>query len=114
MVSGIALALVAGSFANSAFGYQAVQEAYAIAAGGAEDALLQITRNNQFAAPSGYSVAVGSSTATVAVTQGSPSSGYDTILSQGSVSLWTRKVQVVVAVNPTTGQASVVSWSEVQ
>jgi len=111
---GIALAIITAAFVNSVYGYQSSQQAEAVATAGVEDALLQLDRNNQFSNTSGYPFSVGSTTATVVVTQSSPSFGSATVLSQATVRLWTRKVQVVVVIGSVTGQVSVVSWGEVQ
>lgn len=113
LAAGISLALITASFVDSGYGYQASEQAEAIATAGAEDALLQLARDSEFSS-GGYAFAVGSSTATVTVTQNSPSSGYVTVLSDASVSLHIRKTEVVLSVNPTTGQSSIVSWNEVQ
>jgi hypothetical protein len=111
---GIALALITAAFVNSTYGYQTSEQAEAVATAGAEDALLQITRNNQFSTSGSYSLPVGSSTATISVTQNSPSTGLDTVISQATAGLRIRKIQVVVSINPATGQSSIVSWNEVQ
>lgn len=112
--TGIAIALITVSFVSSTYGYQASEQAEAAATTGAEDALLQLARNNEFSNTVGYLLAAGSTTATVTVTQNSPSFGFTTIVSQAMVALRIRKVQVVVAENPATGQGSVVSWNEVE
>lgn len=114
LAAGTALALVTASFVGSGYGYQASEQAEGVATAGAEDALLQLARNNQFSNTGGYSFAVGSSTATVTVTQNSPSSGFVTVVSATTISLHIRKIQVILSENPTTGQTTVVSWNEVQ
>lgn len=114
MATGISIAIVTSSFVNSTYGYRLSQQSESVALAGVEDALLQLARNNQLNNTSGYSLSVGSSTATVTVTQSSPSAGFTTILSQATVSQQTRKIKVIVSVNATTGQPSVVSWSAVQ
>lgn len=112
---GITLAVVFNSVIDTAYGYRALTQAQAVATSGAEDALLQLDRNSNFtAAPPGYSVAVGSSTATVTVAAGAPSAGFDTITSAATVAGRVRKVSVVVAVNASTSQVSIVSWQIVQ
>ena len=114
LVAGTALAVVTASFVDSSYGFQSSQQAQSVATAGVEDALLQLARNNQFANTGGYSIAVGSSTATVTVTQSSPSAGFATILSQATISLRVKKLQVVVSINTITGQTSIVSWTAVQ
>ena len=111
--AGIAIALFTAAFVDSTAGYQSSEQAEAAAIAGVEDALLQIARNSQFSS-SGYALGVGSSTATIVVNQNTPSSGFDTIVSQSTISLRTRKLQVVVSLNGTTGQTNVVSWTEIQ
>ncbi len=113
LAAGVALALITASFVNSTYGMRAATSAEAAATAGAEDGLLQLSRNSQFGNSSGYiySFAVGSSTATVTVTQ--PSGGFATVLSSATVSLRTKKIQVVVSVNPATGQLDMVSWKEI-
>ncbi len=110
---GITLAFLANSFIDTGYGYQASTQAEAVATSGAEDALLQLNRSGS-GAPSSYSVPVGSSTASVTITQGSPSAGLVTILSTATVSSRTRKINVVAALNASTTKVSVVSWAEIQ
>jgi len=109
----VTLAFLVNSFIDTGYGYQALTQAEGVASSGAEDALLQIDRG-VFTSNTSYSVPVGSNTASVTVTLASPSTGYDTILSSATVSNRTRKVNVIVAVNASTSQASVVSWTDVQ
>lgn len=111
---GVTLALVTVSFINSTYGYQATQQAESAATAGAEDALLQLARNNTFSNIVGYSLAAGSSTATITVNQNTPSVNFITVLSIATVSLRTRKIQVILSLNATTGQTSVLSWKDVQ
>lgn len=110
---GITIAFLANSFIDTGYGYRASTQAEAVATSGAQDALLQLDRNSGFSS-SGYGVGVGSSTATVTVTQSSPSAGFVTVLSTATVSNRTRKINVVLSVNATTSQTSVVSWAEIQ
>lgn len=112
LAAGIVLALIILSFVDTSYGFKASQTAEAAAVAGAEDALLQIARNNTFAS-TGYSLVSGGTTATVVATQNSPS-GYITVLSTATVGNRTRKVNVVLSTNSVTGQASVVSWNEIQ
>jgi hypothetical protein len=107
---GLTLAFLASSFIDTGYGYQASVQAEAIAASGAQDALLQLDRNAGFST-GGYVVSVGSSTAAVSVTN---SGGTATILSVATVANRTRKVSVVAAISASTSQVSVVSWQIVQ
>jgi hypothetical protein len=111
---GVTLAFLVNSYVDTTYGYQALVSAQAVAISGAEDALLQFNRNGSSWNPGTYSVVVGSSTATVTVTQNSPATGEDTIVSYGTVSLRTGKVSVVAAVNASTSAVNVISWQQVQ
>jgi uncharacterized protein (UPF0333 family) len=110
---GITIAFLAGSFVDSGFGYQAEAQAAGAATSGAEDALLQLDRNSNFATSS-YSLAVGSTTAVISVTQGAPSANFVTVLSAATVSSHTQKINVVLSRNAFTGQMTVVSWQAIQ
>jgi hypothetical protein len=114
-VGGLLIAFFAASSVDTGYGVAAEFNAEAAATAGAEDGLLQLDRNAQFSNTSGYSVSAGSSTtATVTVTQNTPSTGLATILSVATVSGHTKKIDVVVSENASTEQVSVVSWTEVQ
>jgi hypothetical protein len=119
ILTGVTLALFASAFVDSGYGYQASAQAQAVATAGVEDALLQLNRNADFpcstADASGYTIPVGSSTATVTVSQSCPTtSGYATILSVAIVSGRTSKLSVVASVNASTSQVGVVSWTPIQ
>ena len=114
-VAGILVAFLALSGVDTGYGAAASFKAEAAATAGAEDGILQLDRNAAFSNTSGYSVSSASSTtATVTVTQNSPSSGLATILSVATVSGHTKKINVVVSENAVTGQVNVVSWADVQ
>ena len=114
-VGGLLIAFFAASSVDTGYGVAAEFNAEAAATAGVEDGLLQLDRNAQFSNTSGYSVSAGSSTtATVTVTQNTPSTGLATILSVATVSGHTKKIDVVVSENASTEQVSVVSWTEVQ
>jgi len=114
-VAGLLIAFFAASSIDTGYGVAASFNAESAATAGAEDGLLQLDRNPQFSNPSGYSVSVGTSTtATVTVTQNSPASGEATILSAATVSLHTKKVQVIVSENSSTQDINIVSWTEIQ
>ena len=109
---GVTLAFLANSFVDTGYGYRASVSADAVATAGAQDALLQLDRNSSFSS-GGYSVVVGSSTATVTVSS-STSAGIVTIASTATVSNHTRKLTVLASVNSTTGQVTVTSWQATQ
>jgi hypothetical protein len=111
VLMGVTIAFFAESFVNSAYGFQAAERAQAVAYAGALDALMQLDRNKDFSSPGGYSVNVGSNSATVTVTQ-DVSNSKVTITSSATVNFRQRKVVVVASVNSTTGQIFVVSWSQ--
>ncbi len=108
-VIGVLLAFFAGALVDSSSGYQASVTAQAAAISGAQDALLQLDRNPDFSA-GGYALAVGSTTATVSVTQNAPSAYLITVSSSAIVSGRTGKINVVVAENASTSQMTIVSW----
>ncbi len=119
LLIGVTLTFIAVSFIDMGYGYQAVVQAESIANSGAEDALLQLDRNIAFGNTGGYTyvLPVGSSTANVTVTQNNtgfasnPGVGLTaTILSSASVANRTRNVTVIVALNATTSQVTVMSW----
>jgi hypothetical protein len=111
---GITLAFLATSFIDSGYGFNESVIAESAAASGAQDALLQLERNPTFSNTGGYSLIVGSTTATVTVTQSSPSAGFITILSKATNVGHVKKVNVVLGVNSTTDQMNIVSWQETQ
>lgn len=114
-VVGVLIAFLALSYVDTGYGTVAALNAEAAATSGAEDGLLQLDRDTAFSNTSGYSVSTGTSTtATVTVTQNTPSSGLATILSVATVSGHTKKISVIAAENPVTGQISIVSWADVQ
>ena len=107
---GVTVAFLAASFLNSGYGFQAANRAMAVATAGAEDALMILARNKDFTSVSPYSVPVGGDSASVTVAQNSPVVGQAKIISSSSAFFQQRKIQVVVSINGTTGQATVVSW----
>ncbi len=115
-VAGLLIAFFAASSLDTGYGVAAAFSAESAATAGAEDGLLQLDRNSVFSNPSpGYTVSgTSSATATVTITQSSPSAGLATILSTATVSGHTKKINVVVSENATTGQINIVSWTEIQ
>lgn len=113
-LAGITLAFLATSFVDSGYGLNASVSAEAVAASGAQDAMLQLQRNPGFSNTGGYSLAVGSTTATVTVNQNTPSTGFITILSKATVMGHVKKVNVVLSENASTTQLTMISWQEIQ
>ncbi|MFH1246260.1 MAG: hypothetical protein V1489_00605 [Candidatus Liptonbacteria bacterium] len=108
IIIGVGLVYLVSSFLNSSFGYQSAERALAAASSGTNDAMLRLVRNKDFQS-SGYSIAVGSYSATVAVSQDNPVPGEATIVSQSVVSNYKRKVKTVVSVDQVTGEISILS-----
>ena len=117
-VVGITLVFSTNSFLTSQYGFRSAGTAEATATAGVQDALLKLDRNAAFATagtpPGNYLLTVGSTTATVSVTQNSPSANYITVLSQATVSVSTKKVQVILLENASTSALTITSWQEVQ
>ncbi len=115
-IVGILVAFLAASFVDTGYGLSASVEAQNAAQSGVQDAMLQLGRNPipWVPSPDPYTLAVGSSTATVTVTQNSPSAGEVTVLSAATVANRTRKIQVVLENNASTSQWSVISWQQAQ
>lgn len=111
-LAGFAVAFFASSFVDSSYGYQASAEAEAAAMSGAEDALLQLDRNANFATSS-YSLVVGSTTATINVAQNTPSTNFVSVSSTATVAGRVREISVILSKNSSTSQMTVVSWQEV-
>jgi hypothetical protein len=108
---GVTIAFFASTFVDSGFGYQASAQAYAAAASGVQDALLQLDRNSNFSGS--YSLPVGSTTVAVIVTDPTPGSSAK-IVSSATVSNHTSKLTVLLSENATTSQFTVVSWQATQ
>ncbi len=115
LVAGILIGFIALSSIDTGYGVAASARAEEAATAGVEDGILQLDRNPVFFNTAGYSVSSASSTAaTVTVTQNSPSVGLATIFSVSTVSGHVKKINVVVSENASTGQVSVVSWTNIQ
>lgn len=110
---GTTIAFLSNSYVDSSYGYSALVKADAAATAGAQDALLHLNRNVSFSSIGGYTIPVGSSTATVTVTPSS-TPGLVTILSVATVSNRTRSISVVASVSTTTNQVNIVSWQTIQ
>src|SRR5262249_34925926 len=110
---GIFIAFLALSAGDTGYCYGASVDAEAVAIFGGQGGVLPLHRKLYFFS-GGYTLPVGSSTASVMVTQNAPSSGFATIVSSATVVGRTRKISVVMSIATTTDQASVVSWTETQ
>lgn len=111
---GLTIALLANSFLDSGYGYQASATAEAAANSGAEDALLQLDRNPNFSNPTGYTLNVSTTQAMVSVAQDTPAINLIAVTSTATVGGRTRNVSVLVAKDASTTRITVVSWKEVQ
>ncbi len=114
LVVGTTIAFITATFIDSSYGTQASQNAEAAAAGGVNDAQLQLIRNSAFASAGGYHVPSAVTAAPVTVPQHSPGANLVTVLSTATVLFRTRKIQAVFSIDPTTGQVAPVSWNEIQ
>jgi hypothetical protein len=112
LLIGVGIALVVISFLNTGYGFQAGSRALAAASAGARDALLQLNRDKDFSSAS-YAVPIGSYSATVSVTQNSPTLGKATILSTATVSRYERRIQAILSVDAATGQVDLISWQTI-
>ncbi len=105
----LTLAILTTSFVNSAYGFSVSERAEAVASSGAADALVRLLRNKDFSSPGGYSVNVGSDSAWVTVSNGSPIAGEVTIISKATASTRQRTTTVIAARSSTSSLITVVS-----
>ena len=91
------LAFLSFTFLNSTYGFQSSQVALSAASGGIEDAIIKLNRNKDFATSS-YNLTIGSTTATISVSQNSPVSGQTTINSQATSGFYQKKLRAIVQV----------------
>jgi hypothetical protein len=117
---GLTLSVLALSFVNAAYGFQAAQRAYAVALAGIEDGLLQIARRGVGTTaattgrfPSGsYTAGVNTDSVTVGISWDVPSTDFVTITATSSlVAGHQRGLQLVASVNPYTGQVVPLLWN---
>jgi uncharacterized protein (UPF0333 family) len=104
---GVTVALLAASFLNSGYGFQAANKAMALATAGAED---ELARNKDFSSISPYSVPIDTYSASVTVNQDSPAAGQARIISAATSFFQQKRIQVIVSINDTTGEISITSW----
>ena len=113
LVIATAVAIIAATFIDSGYGLQASDRAESVATAGANDAFLRLVRASSFSS-GGYTVTVPEGSATVSVTQNSPSMSEATVLSAATVGGRTRKINAVFSVSTSTGQVISVLWQDVQ
>lgn len=99
----ISVALISSGLIENAisFGHKESQEAYVAAEFGAQDAIIRISRNKDFTS-AGYQITAGGGMASVVVS----GTTAKTIISTGTVSNKTRKIQVVMNVGVCNGGAN--------
>lgn len=99
----ISVALISSGLIENAisFGHKESQEAYVAAELGAQDAIMRISRNKDFTS-AGYQITAGNGTANITVS----GTTTKTIISTGTVSNKTRKLQVVMNVGVCNGGAN--------
>lgn len=105
---GLTLLIVYISFINSSSSYQISQQTESTAVAGAEDGLMQLVRGKAPSSFSPYTVSLGSSAATVTITQNA--NGQAVITSVATIFGFLRTLQVIAAINSTTNQVTVISW----
>ncbi len=111
VLAAITLAFLAISFINSTYGLQIAERAKAAAASGVYDALMRLDRDKDLSSV-GYSVSVGNDSATVSVSQDSPSAGLVTIISISTIYSRQKRMRVVVSRDSTSSLTSAVSWDQ--
>jgi len=107
---GVTLAILAISFLNSAFGFQNANRAQAIAMSGISDAMVQFVRNKDFPSSS-YCVPLGCgvNSATVTITQHSPTVSQATVSSTAAILNYTKRLQAIISIDQTTGLVTLFS-----
>ncbi len=111
---GATLAFIVISFINSSFAFQSANRALAAAAGGAEDAVLQLVRNKDFLS-TGYCVPAASlpcpdSYAQVVISR--LFSSQAVITSRAIIGGSQRRLEIVVVIDPVTYKITVISWRQ--
>lgn len=96
---------------TNALSVRAAAEALFLARAGAQDAIMRVVRDKNFSS-SGYTVPVGSRSATVVVTKDQPQAGQTTITATSSVVRRQKEIQAVVTIDGVTGQSEIVSFKE--
>jgi len=109
---GAALSFFISSGIQSVYGFEAANRALAVATAGVEDALIQLVRNKDFSVPSGYTVPLGSFSASVTVVQNSPAVGQAKITSYARVSRSERTLEAIVSISSYTGELNVRSLKQ--
>jgi hypothetical protein len=112
---GAAVAFLAMTFIDSGYGLQSSNLAESVATAGVNDAYLHLVRNSSFAiATTTNFTSLSSGSATVTVTQGSPTTSQVMVFSSATVGGRTRKIMAIFLVASSTGQVTIGSWQDVQ
>ncbi len=104
---------VAYTLSQSGFGERASTEALFVARSGAMDAIRKVVRNKDFSDADGYTLTVGSKSASVTVTKDSPTTGQTRVVSTGTAWLRQKKIRADLTVNATTGEVNLISFEEI-
>jgi hypothetical protein len=114
----VTLALLALSFLNSTYGFQAANRAAALAEGGVNDAMLQLLRDKDFSS-AGYCLPYSATLpcptgyAHIVVTQDTPEEGKVTVTSDVTVLRYERSIEAVFSVNATSGLVQIITSQQV-
>ena len=107
--------VLANALNNSRLNQRLATAAYSVASAGAEDAILRVIRYKNCPTdpecPSSYSLAVGSRTADVTITDNG--GGIIIVESVGSALSRQKKAQAILGVSPITGEVSLQSFKEI-
>ncbi len=112
VIIALTLVFLSRSFLTSSYGFQIAEKAKAVAASGAYDALVRLTRNKDLSGT--YVLPLGTYSASVTVTQDSPALGQVAITSISTILSRQKKVSVVVSRTSSTGQIVLTSWQYAQ
>ncbi len=107
-VLALAIAFLTNSFINTTAGFQAAEKAQAVATAGAQDALTRLNRNKSLSGI--YKVSTDGDSATVTVSQDTPTTTLVTILSSSTVSMRQKVIKVIVSRDPVDGTITLISW----
>jgi hypothetical protein len=114
----VTLALLALSFLNSTYGFQAANRAAALADGGVHDVMLQLQRDKDFESagyclPYSATLPCPSGQVQIVVTQGTPIVGNVTATADVTVLRYRRRVQAVFSVNASSGLVQLINSQQV-
>jgi len=114
---GLATAVTAGAVAIAVINVQSTsqfnqgQRAYDLAEAGAEDAIMHLERDQSFSS-TGYTIQISSNNTFVVSVTPTGIATTKTIISEGTVNIFKRKVQIVGSFDGN-GVFSITSWNEI-